>query len=99
MEIIIPIAVVVVIVAFFIYASKGGAKLLAEREARMAKAEKGKAVVIEMCIRDRYIFAAERSSGISLKISIRKSSRRNRDIRVYRQLDSVSAYDSLLKKP
>ena len=46
MEIIIPIAVVVVIVIFFIYASKGGAKLLAEREARMAKAEKGKAVVI-----------------------------------------------------
>lgn len=46
MEILIPIAVVVVIVIFFIYASKGGAKLIAEREARIAKAEKGKAIVI-----------------------------------------------------
>ncbi len=46
MEILIPIIVVAVIVVFFIYASKGGAKLLAEREAKLAKAEKGKAVII-----------------------------------------------------
>lgn len=46
MEILIPIAVVAVIVIFFIYASKSGAKLLAEREARLAKAEKGKAKII-----------------------------------------------------
>jgi len=46
MEILIPIAVVIVVVLFFMYASKSGAKLLAEREARIAKAEKGKAIVI-----------------------------------------------------
>lgn len=46
MEILIPIAVVIVIVLFFMYASKSGAKLLAERDARIAKAEKGKAIVI-----------------------------------------------------
>lgn len=46
MEILIPIIVVALIVVFFIYASKSGAKMLAEREARIAKAEKGKAVII-----------------------------------------------------
>ena len=46
MEILIPIVVVVLIIAFFMYASKSGAKLLAEREARINKAEKAKAKII-----------------------------------------------------
>lgn len=46
MDILIPIAVVLVIIAFFMYASKSGAKLLKEREERITKAEKAKAVVI-----------------------------------------------------
>lgn len=46
MEILIPVAVVLVIIAFFMYASKSGAKLLKEREERIAKAEKAKAIVI-----------------------------------------------------
>lgn len=46
MEILIPIVVVLAIIAFFMYASKSGAKLLKERENRMARAEKAKAIVI-----------------------------------------------------
>lgn len=46
MELIIILAVVAAIVLFFMYASKSGAKLLAEREARINKAEKGKAKII-----------------------------------------------------
>jgi predicted nucleotidyltransferase len=46
MEIIIAIGVVVIVIILFMYMSKSGAKLLADREARIAKAGKGKAVVI-----------------------------------------------------
>jgi predicted nucleotidyltransferase len=46
MEIIIAIAVVLSVIILFMYMSKSGAKLIAAREARIAKAEKGKAVVI-----------------------------------------------------
>lgn len=46
MEIVIILAVVAAIIFFFIYASKSGAKMLAEREAKIARAEKAKAVVI-----------------------------------------------------
>lgn len=45
-EVIIIVGVVGAIIAFFLYASKSGAKMLAEREARIAKAVKGKAKVI-----------------------------------------------------
>lgn len=46
MEILIPAAVVLAIIAFFMYASKSGAKLLKQREERMAKAVRGKAKII-----------------------------------------------------
>lgn len=46
MEVLIILGVVVAIVIFFMYASKSGAKMLAEREARLAKAENGKAKII-----------------------------------------------------
>lgn len=46
MEILIPIALVAAIVIFFLWASKSGAKLLAEREAKIGKAEKAKAKII-----------------------------------------------------
>jgi hypothetical protein len=45
-EVIIIVGVVGAIIAFFLYASKSGAKMLAERDARIAKAVKGKAIVI-----------------------------------------------------
>ncbi len=46
MEIIIILAVVAAIVLFFMYASKSGAKMLAEREAKIARSEKAKAKII-----------------------------------------------------
>ncbi len=46
MEIIIIVAVIAVIVGFFMYASKSGGKLLAEREARLGRGEKAKAKII-----------------------------------------------------
>ena len=45
-EVLIILGVVAVIVIFFIFTSKSGAKMLAEREARFAKAEKAKAKII-----------------------------------------------------
>jgi len=45
-EVLIIVGVFVLVIGFFMYASKSGAKLIAAREARMAKAETGKAVVI-----------------------------------------------------
>ena len=45
-EVLIILGVAAAIVIFFMYASKSGAKMLAEREARLAKAEKGKAKII-----------------------------------------------------
>lgn len=45
-EVLIILGVVAAIVIFFIYASKSGAKMLAEREAKIARAEKAKAIVI-----------------------------------------------------
>ncbi len=45
-EVLIVIGVFAAIIGFFIYASKSGAKMLAERDARIARAEKGKAVII-----------------------------------------------------
>ncbi|MBZ0203947.1 MAG: hypothetical protein K8I03_13090 [Ignavibacteria bacterium] len=46
MELIIILGVVASVVLFFMYASKSGAKMLAEREARKNKAEKAKAKII-----------------------------------------------------
>ncbi len=46
MEVIIIVGVVLAAIGFFMYASKSGAKMLAEREARMNKAEKAKAKII-----------------------------------------------------
>ncbi len=46
MEIAIIIGVVVLIVIFFMYTSKSGAKLLAEREAKIAASGKGRAKII-----------------------------------------------------
>lgn len=46
MEILIPIAIVLVFVLFFVYASKSGAKLLKEREEKLNRAEKGKAKIL-----------------------------------------------------
>lgn len=45
-EVLIILGVVAAIVIFFMYASKSGAKMLAEREAKIARAEKAKAIVI-----------------------------------------------------
>ena len=45
-EVLIIVGVFAAIIVFFMYASKSGAKMLAEREARIARAEKGKAIVI-----------------------------------------------------
>lgn len=46
MEILIPIAVVLGIIIFFMYASKSGAKLLKEREEKINRAESGKAKIL-----------------------------------------------------
>jgi hypothetical protein len=46
MEVIIILAVAAAIVLFFIFTSKSGAKMLAEREAKIARAGKAKAKVI-----------------------------------------------------
>jgi hypothetical protein len=46
MDIIIPIAVVLAIISFFVYASKSGAKLVKERLERINRAEKGKAKIL-----------------------------------------------------
>lgn len=46
MEILIPIAVVLGIIIFFMYASKSGAKLLKVREERMARSSRGKAKIL-----------------------------------------------------
>ena len=46
MEIIIPIAVILGIIFFFMYASKSGAKLLKEREEKINRAESGKAKIL-----------------------------------------------------
>ncbi|MCC6866689.1 MAG: hypothetical protein IT280_11080 [Ignavibacteria bacterium] len=46
MEFVIIAAVIAVIVLLFIYISKSGAKLIAEREAKILKAQKAKALVI-----------------------------------------------------
>ena len=43
---IVGIAVVLAVVAFFIYASKSGAKMLKEQAERIAKAERGKAKIL-----------------------------------------------------
>jgi len=45
-EVVIIVGVVGAVIGFFMYASKSGAKMLAEREARIARAQKGKAKVI-----------------------------------------------------
>jgi hypothetical protein len=45
-EVLIIVGVFAAIIGFFMYASKSGAKMLAEREARIAKAEKAKAKII-----------------------------------------------------
>ncbi|HAX48087.1 MAG TPA: hypothetical protein PK605_13100 [Ignavibacteria bacterium] len=45
-EVLIIVGVFAAIIGFFMYASKSGAKMLAEREARIARASRGKAVVI-----------------------------------------------------
>ena len=45
-EVLIILGVVAAIVIFFMYASKSGAKMLAERDARIARAENAKAVII-----------------------------------------------------
>ncbi|KXK46293.1 MAG: hypothetical protein UZ05_CHB002002399 [Chlorobi bacterium OLB5] len=45
-EVLIILGIVAAIVIFFMYASKSGAKMLAEREAKIARAEKAKAIVI-----------------------------------------------------
>ncbi len=45
-EVLIIVGVFAAIIGFFMYASKSGAKMLAERDARIAKAEKGKAIII-----------------------------------------------------
>ena len=45
-EVLIIVGVLAAIIGFFMYASKSGAKMLAERDARIAKAEKGKATII-----------------------------------------------------
>jgi hypothetical protein len=47
MDILIPIAVILAIIVFFVYASKSGAKLLKEREEKIARGEKGVAKIIE----------------------------------------------------
>lgn len=47
-EVLIIVGVFAAIILFFMFASKSGAKMLAEREAKIAKAEKGKAAVIGM---------------------------------------------------
>lgn len=46
MEILIPIGVVLAIIAFFMYASKSGAKLLKQRDERIARASRGKAKIL-----------------------------------------------------
>jgi hypothetical protein len=46
MEILIPIAIVLAFVLFFMYASKSGAKLLKVRQEKLNRAEKGKAKII-----------------------------------------------------
>jgi hypothetical protein len=46
MEVLIILGVVAAIVIFFMYASKSGAKLIADREAKINKAEKAKAKII-----------------------------------------------------
>lgn len=45
-EVLIIAGVFVLIIGFFMYASKSGAKLIAAREARMAKAENGNAKIL-----------------------------------------------------
>src|SRR5690349_2525791 len=45
-EIIIAVAVVALIVGFFMYASKSGAKMLKEREERMARSTRGRAKIL-----------------------------------------------------
>lgn len=45
-EVLIIVGVFAAIIGFFMYTSKSGAKMLAERDARIAKAEKAKAIVI-----------------------------------------------------
>ena len=45
-EVLIIVGVFAAIIGFFMYASKSGAKMLAERDARIAKGEKGKAIII-----------------------------------------------------
>jgi len=46
MEIIIPVAVVLAIIIFFVYASKSGAKLMKERHEKINRAERANAKII-----------------------------------------------------
>ena len=46
MEVLIPIAVVLAIIIFFVYASKSGAKLIKERQEKINRAEDAKAKII-----------------------------------------------------
>jgi hypothetical protein len=45
-EVIIAVSVVALIVGFFLYASKSGAKLLKEREERMSRSSRGRAKIL-----------------------------------------------------
>ena len=46
MDVIIPIAVVLAIIIFFVYASKSGAKMIKERQEKINRAEDAKAKII-----------------------------------------------------